>query len=641
MTRGRKEVKPFILKACFTLILSLAGFFAARHRPRRRALSPPPLRPPPLPLHLSDLEPEPGSSATVLDEEFPMHQTEEDLAKISPRAPVTVEDDRLSTSESSGEEEEFPGFLPPELDRLVQKEPETVLETIPAAPLTDDFEINDSVAMEEEIKNLRNLVQSLQERVTCLEMKLLEYHGLKEQEVSMRELQNRLKISATETKLLSLKIESLKAENEKLRAEASDYSRVVSELEMQSKNIAVLESKLTSVGEQAKEKIAALHGRITELREKEKKDLEDAVEMEKKLKLLNKLENEVIELQKENSRLSQEKLAIINKLESGHSLSPSVFRSPDSVLKSQEFGTLIEQNHLREENENLKKKLEQLRTDHCEDVEELVYLRWINACLRYELRNYQPPPGRTVARDLSRCLSPKSEQMAKQLIIDYSNSHLNSNRSISMDFDLDDCFSQTSSEEFDETDLDSSKTKSSKSSKSKLFNKLKMLVVGKGRSEDKRATRTVSDLNSERKASLSACAINDCRRSFGSASGFSVEKTNNSAGIEFSGNEKWQIKRNHSHHLTRSSLDIQNLRRPHQEDVNSGMPERCNSDLGVVYAHKRMLSLDENSTYSSRFVEDEEGGDPEKEKLKKFAQVFKDSQGSLKSNRPSASLRIA
>lgn len=253
------------------------------------------------------------------------------MAKVSPRAPVTVEDDPLSTSESSGEEEEFPAILPPELDKLVQKEPETVLETIPAAPLTDDFEINDSAAMEEEIKNLRSVVQSLQERETCLEMKLLEYHGLKEQEVSMRELQNRLKISATETKLLSLKIESLKAENEKLRAEASDYSRVVSELELQKKNVSVLESKLTSVGEQAKEKMAALHGRITELREKEKKDLEDAVEMEKNLQLFNKLEKEAIELRKENSRLKHEKLA-----KSGCSLSPSAHRSPDSVLKSQE-----------------------------------------------------------------------------------------------------------------------------------------------------------------------------------------------------------------------------------------------------------------------------------------------------------------
>lgn len=143
-------------------------------------------------------------------------------------------------------------------------------------------------------------------------MKLLEYHGLKEQEVAMGELYNRLKISATETKLLSLKIESLKAENERLRVEASDYSRVVSELEIERKNVANLESKLKVVGEQAKEKIAVLHGRIVELREKEKKELEDSVKY---------------------SRLEEEKSAIIKKWESEHMLDPLVHVSPDSVLK--------------------------------------------------------------------------------------------------------------------------------------------------------------------------------------------------------------------------------------------------------------------------------------------------------------------
>ncbi|KAH0459800.1 hypothetical protein IEQ34_010463 [Dendrobium chrysotoxum] len=622
MASGRRELKPFILKAGFTLLLSLAGFFAARHR--RRALSPPPPLPLP-PLHLSDLEPEPGSSAGVLDEELTIHQTEA-LAKMTSLAPVTVGGDQFNISESLEEEEEFPGVLLPELDQLVRKEPTTVLEIIPTAPLTDDFEINDSAVMEEEIRNLRKLVQSLQEREACLEMKLLEYHGLKEQEVSIKELQNRLKISATETKLLSLKIESLKVENEKLRAEALDYSRVASELEIQRNNMAVLESKLKSVGEQAKEKIEVLHGRITELREKEKKDLEVALEVEKKLGMFKKVENEVIELRKENSRLAEEKLTIMRKIESEHSLNLSVIRSPDSVLKSPELGSLEEQNQLREENEILKKKLEQLQTDRCEDVEELVYLRWINACLRYELRNYQPLPGRTVARDLSRCLSPKSEEKAKQLILDYSNSHLNSNRSSLMDFDLDDCFSQTSSEEFDETSQDSSK---SKPSKSKLFNKLKKLVLAKGRNEDKMVMRTGSDLNAERKASVSTCTVDDCRRkSFGSGSG-----------MEFLGNEKWHIKGKHSHDLVRSSLDIQNLRRLNLEDVNGGLPERCYSDLGMVYAHKRMLSLDENSTYNSS-VDNGEGSDPEKEKLKKFAQVFKDSQGSLNSKRLPTSLSI-
>lgn len=65
--------------------------------------------------------------------------------------------------------------------------------------------------------------------------------------------------------------------------------------------------------------------------------------------------------------------------------------------------------------------MEQLQADRCGDIEQLVYLRWINACLRYELRNYQPAPGKTTARDLSKTLSPVSEHIAKQLILEYAN----------------------------------------------------------------------------------------------------------------------------------------------------------------------------------------------------------------------------
>ncbi|GAA0151381.1 non-motor actin binding protein [Lithospermum erythrorhizon] len=75
--------------------------------------------------------------------------------------------------------------------------------------------------------------------------------------------------------------------------------------------------------------------------------------------------------------------------------------------------------HLRKENEELMKKVELLHADRCSDAEEMVYLRWINAWLSYELRNYQPSPRRTIARDLSKTLSPRSEEIAKQFILQY------------------------------------------------------------------------------------------------------------------------------------------------------------------------------------------------------------------------------
>lgn len=133
---------------------------------------------------------------------------------------------------------------------------------------------------------------------------------------------------------------------------------------------------------------------------------------------------------------------------------------------------------LRQENETLSKELEQLKADRCTDVEEVVYLKWINACLRYELRNFQAPAGKTVARDLSKTLSPKSEEKAKQLILDYANTDGIGNV---VDMDSEWSSSQassyiTDSEHVDDTSLDSVH---GKKTKVRFFSKLRNLIRGK------------------------------------------------------------------------------------------------------------------------------------------------------------------
>lgn len=132
--------------------------------------------------------------------------------------------------------------------------------------------------------------------------------------------------------------------------------------------------------------------------------------------------------------------------------------------------------HLRQENDALSAQIERLKSDRCADVEQLVYLRWVNACLRYELRNYHPLPSQTVARDLSKTLSPKSEEKAKQLLLEYASTEL-------PDLDSDRWSSSclTDSGEFDDSfSIDnSSATRTNPSTKSKIFKKLRRLISGK------------------------------------------------------------------------------------------------------------------------------------------------------------------
>lgn len=131
-----------------------------------------------------------------------------------------------------------------------------------------------------------------------------------------------------------------------------------------------------------------------------------------------------------------------------------------------------EVNSLRHVNEDLSKQVEGLQMNRFSEVEELVYLRWVNACLRYELRNYQTPAGKISARDLSKNLSPKSQEKAKRLMLEYAGSERGQG-----DTDIESNFSHPSSpgsEDFDNASIDSSTSRySSLSKKPGLLQKIK------------------------------------------------------------------------------------------------------------------------------------------------------------------------
>jgi len=102
-------------------------------------------------------------------------------------------------------------------------------------------------------------------------------------------------------------------------------------------------------------------------------------------------------------------------------------------------GMVEEMTYLRESNERLTRQIEQLRNDHCAHVEELVYLKWVNACLRHELlrnhdgghptaeqQGHSADNRRVGSRDdlpstleLSKSMSFRSSERAKQLMLRY------------------------------------------------------------------------------------------------------------------------------------------------------------------------------------------------------------------------------
>ncbi|XP_042502565.1 protein CHUP1, chloroplastic isoform X2 [Macadamia integrifolia] len=320
-----------------------------------------------------------------------------------------------------------------------------------------------------ELERLQNLVKELEEREEKLEGELLEYYGLKEQESDITELQKQLKIKTVEIDMLNITINSLQAERKKLQEEVAHGVTARKELEVARNKIKELQRQIQLEANQTKGQLLMLKQQVTGLQAKEEEAFKKDADVEKKLQAVKELEVGVVELKRKNKELQHEKRELTIKMDAAESkvMELSNMTESEMVAKARE-----EVNNLRHSKEDLLKQVEGLQMNRFSEVEELVYLRWVNACLRYELRNYQTPAGKTSARDLSKNLSPKSQERAKQLMLEYAGSERGQG-----DTDLDSISSQPSSpgsEDFDNTSIDSSTSRySSVSKKPGLLQKLK------------------------------------------------------------------------------------------------------------------------------------------------------------------------
>ncbi|KAK7325143.1 hypothetical protein VNO77_29253 [Canavalia gladiata] len=484
MMKEESGVKPTLLKFGLALALSFAGFVYSRLRTRR--IKPSKSRKGRSSGHESEVNLGGGIGAalstcnTVSEGKF-LYAEETCTGRVtSDNSPILLS----PNSTQKGLKDEF---LLPEFNDLVkevgfgatvvgnssEKDVEAPRLKVGssvayAGPEKDDYD--------QEINQLRSMIRMLQDREQSLEVQLLEYCGLREQETAVVELQNRLKVSNMEAKMFSLKVKTLQSENWRLKEQVADHAKVLAELETAKAKVKLLNKKIRCETGQNREQIITLQQKVARLQKQECKDAARDQDIQMKLQKVEDLESEAEELRKSNLRLRIENSDLAQRLESTQILAHAVLEDPEADAAKQET------EHLKKENMRLMMEIEQLQSDRCSDLEELVYMRWINACLRFELRNYQPPPGKTVAKDLSRSLSPTSEKKAKQLILEYANA--DGPESI-VDFDIDQWSSSQASSltDFGECDDFSSvdnlsAARTNTTTQTKLFSKLRRVIQG-------------------------------------------------------------------------------------------------------------------------------------------------------------------
>ncbi|KAJ7570171.1 hypothetical protein O6H91_01G108800 [Diphasiastrum complanatum] len=268
-----------------------------------------------------------------------------------------------------------------------------------------------------ELEELRLQVKEWKEREMRLEAELLEYYGLKEQENGILELQRELKQKVLEITDLNSNIGSLEADKKNLANQVAALSNARKELQEARLKIKDLLKQKHHESGQTKVQLLLLKQEVATLQAKEQNITKKDIEMERKLQTLRELEVEVLELRRTSKDLQHQKRELIVKFSAAEAqiATLSIISESDLVARAE-----AEASTLRHANQDLCRQVEGLQNNRFSEVEELVYLRWVNACLRYELRNCKAAEGKTSALELNKSLSPRSQEKAKLLMLEYA-----------------------------------------------------------------------------------------------------------------------------------------------------------------------------------------------------------------------------
>ncbi|KAJ4980051.1 hypothetical protein NE237_010831 [Protea cynaroides] len=328
--------KPILLKAGIPLALSLGGLIYSMVTTRRK--------PPP---------------------EAPPAETQLDL-------PETDDPEELPDNECSHS---------PHSKSLPPKEEEEEEQQITYTQVTNSLgslQIHDRYDIENELLSLKRWLIVLQDRERELEVQFIHYCSLKEQESIILELLNKLTSEIARLELLNLEAKFIEAENQRLEAVVVEYLRIVKQLKSARLENGLLQRKVrklwrkTKLLRKTREHSRVLKQQASALQSREAELLRNEKELESSSQVIKGLEEEIMELRRMLVQLQDEKKELIEKLELAELLASSTSKEK---LQETENGY----------HEQLLTELEQLQKDRAAEVEELIYLRWINACLRHEL----------------------------------------------------------------------------------------------------------------------------------------------------------------------------------------------------------------------------------------------------------------
>ncbi|XP_050377924.1 protein CHUP1, chloroplastic-like [Argentina anserina] len=240
-----------------------------------------------------------------------------------------------------------------------------------------------------EIEVLHNLAREVQQRKLRLERKLLELCELREEKSFMFHLQRRLDEKLLEIEMLNATIASMQTERKELNEDVKECVLSRKQLETTRKLITEMQKKM----EYCKKSNMEVKGRLLIVEEKvsnlprdedEGKSVRDAI-VEQKLNGVRDAELQVLKMKRRNKELELGKRELTVKLVSAQDTITALSNITESgsIVKIRD-----EISKLRHTNEDLSRQVERLQNNRFDMVQQLVYQRWLNTCLRLEIQSH-------------------------------------------------------------------------------------------------------------------------------------------------------------------------------------------------------------------------------------------------------------
>ncbi|CAI5490195.1 unnamed protein product [Closterium sp. Naga37s-1] len=205
-------------------------------------------------------------------------------------------------------------------------------------------------------------------------------------------------------------------EMDKIKKELNELRARERELQKQLRIGSGSSSEITAL----KQVVASLKAREEEVNAKEALALAKHKEVEALRKVQEKVEVELVEARRMNNELQLQRRKMSVQLAEAQAHMDRLIAPESQQLKKAQMEAML----LRQRVADLLRQVEGLQNSRFSEVEEVVYLRWVNACLRFELRhNKAMAGGKDSALSLNNNRSPRSQDRAKHLMQQFADGY--------------------------------------------------------------------------------------------------------------------------------------------------------------------------------------------------------------------------